>query len=208
MFTGLVEETGSVLERSGLLVRFGVERVLEGMKVGDSVAVNGCCLTVVAFQEPAGGREGWWEAELSQETLMRTTLGDLEVGSTVNLERPLRLGDRLGGHIVQGHVDGVAEVVAGVPEMEVAVPSHLGRYLVEKGSVAVDGVSLTIARLTESTFSVAVIGHTSDVTNLGGKQQGDRVNLEVDVLAKHVERLLGSRKTVTAGNEAHEQESP
>jgi riboflavin synthase len=156
------------------------------VQVGDSVAVDGVCLTVTAFGP------GWWTADLSEETLRRTTLGGIIAGDAVNLERPVRLQDRLGGHLVQGHVDGVGEVVGAAPDLEVHVPGDLIRYVVEKGSVTVDGVSLTVVRVDDSarSFSVAVIPHTAEVTTLGRRRPGDRVNLEVDVTVKYVERLL------------------
>jgi riboflavin synthase len=184
VFTGIVEELGRFEGRTGDRLRFAATTVLEGAHLGDSIAVNGCCLTLVA------DGEGWWEADVSNETLARTNLGSLRPGDPVNLERPVRLEDRLGGHIVLGHVDGVGEVVAGAPDLVVRVPGHLMRYLVEKGSVAVDGISLTAFGLTEDSFTVAVIPHTSAVTTLGTRTPGSPVNIEVDVLAKHVERLL------------------
>lgn len=186
MFTGIVEEMGTFVGRSGGRVRVRAHRVLEGVAIGESIAVNGCCLTVVAFGDD------WWEADLSDETLGRTNLGDLGAGSPVNLERALRLSDRLGGHLVQGHVDAVGEVVAPVPSLAIRTPSALGRYFVEKGSVAVDGVSLTIVEASDDGFSVAVIPHTAEVTTLGVRRPGDRVNIEVDVMAKQVERLVGA----------------
>ena len=141
--------------------------------------------------------DGWWAADAVTETLVRTSLGALRVGDPVNLERPLRLSDRLGGHLVQGHVDGVGELVDRTPlpdgstRMRFRLPAHLARYIVEKGSITVDGISLTVAAVHDDGFDVAVIPHTLAVTNLGAKQPGDPVNLEVDVLAKYVERLLG-----------------
>jgi len=152
--------------------------------LGDSIAVSGCCLTVVA-----NGAD-WWEADVSQETLDRTSLRGVAIGAPVNLERAVRLADRLGGHLVQGHVDAVAEVVAPVPDLRVRVPQHLLRYMVEKGSVTVDGVSLTIVQPLDDGFTVAIIPHTAAVTTLGSKRPGDLVNIEVDVMAKYVERLL------------------
>jgi riboflavin synthase len=152
--------------------------------LGDSIAVDGCCLTLVAQGA------GWWEADVSDETLKRTTLGDRQPGDRVNLERPVRAQDRLGGHIVQGHVDGVGDIVEPVPDLRVRMPRDLLRYVVEKGSVAVDGVSLTVVDVLDDGFTVAVIPHTSAVTTLGHKGPGDRVNLEVDVTVKYVERLL------------------
>jgi len=184
MFTGIVEELGSVDAVEPGRVRIGASAVLDDARQGDSIAVDGCCLTVVAQGD------GWWEADVSDETLKRTTLGDRQPGDRVNLERPVRAQDRLGGHIVQGHVDGVGEIVAPVPDLRVRMPRELLRYVVEKGSVAVDGVSLTVVDVLDDGFTVAVIPHTADVTTLGRKGPGDRVNLEVDVTVKYVERLL------------------
>lgn len=185
MFTGIVEELGRLEARDGQRVRIGARTVIEDAQLGDSIAVNGCCLTVVAQGED------WWEADVSPETEQRTNLADLTEGDPVNLERPLRLSDRLGGHLVQGHVDAVAEVLDPVPDLRVAIPEGLGHYLVEKGSVTVDGVSLTVAALDDASFTVAVIPHTAEVTNLGRRRAGERVNLEVDVVAKYVESMLG-----------------
>jgi riboflavin synthase len=190
MFTGIIEELGVVERlqavggRGGHRLRLAAGKVLDGAHVGDSLAVNGCCLTVTAFGA------GWWEADVSDETMRRTTLGRLEPGDAVNLERPVRLDDRLGGHLVQGHVDGVGEVVAPAPDLSVRMPSNLLRYVVEKGSISVDGVSLTVVEPTPDGFTVAVIPHTAEVTTLGRRRPGDGVNLEVDVIVKYVERLL------------------
>ena len=184
MFTGIVEELGTVESFDGSRLRIGASRVLEGVVLGDSIAVSGCCLTVVA-----NGAD-WWEADVSQETLDRTSLRGVTIGAPVNLERAVRLADRLGGHLVQGHVDAVAEVVAPVPDLRVRVPQHLLRYMVEKGSITVDGVSLTVVKPLDDGFTVAVIPHTAAVTTLGSKRPGDLVNIEVDVMAKYVERLL------------------
>jgi riboflavin synthase len=191
MFTGIVEELGRVDSLDGGRIRIVARTVLEGVATGDSIAVNGCCLTVVATGAtgPTDGA-GWWEADVSDETFARTNLGDLGPGDPVNLERPLRLVDRLGGHLVQGHVDAVGEVVRGVPDLEVTLPGDLGRYVVHKGSITVDGVSLTVVDVLEGGFTVAVIPHTAEVTTLGHKGPGDRVNLEVDVMAKYAEKLL------------------
>ena len=192
MFTGIVEELGTVLavERTGdaARLRIGAMQVLEGAKLGDSTAVDGCCLTVVALGE------GWWEADVSDETLRRTTLGSRQAGDRVNLERPVQVSDRLGGHIVQGHVDAVGEVLEAVPDLRVRMPDDLRRYVIEKGSITVDGVSLTVVEPTEDGFTVAVIPHTAEVTTLGAKGPGDTVNLEVDLIAKYVERLVAFRK--------------
>lgn len=197
MFTGIVEELGAV-ERldapgearveqpggGGHRLRVAAHKVLDGVHVGDSLAVNGCCLTVTGFGD------GWWEADLSDETVQRTTLGGLRPGDVVNLERPIRLQDRLGGHLVQGHVDAIGGVVEPAPDLRVSMPSHLLRYVVEKGSVTVDGVSLTVVEATSDGFTAAIIPHTAEVTTLGHRRPGDHVNLEVDVIVKYVERLL------------------
>jgi riboflavin synthase len=188
MFTGIVEELGEIRSFEGGTVRIGAETVLEDASIGDSIAVNGCCLTVTATGRDDRG--GWWEADVSHETLRRTNLGDSSPGTVVNLERPVRAQDRLGGHIVQGHVDAVGEIVEAVPDLRVRVPLDLLRYLVVKGSVTVDGVSLTVVDVLEDGFTVAVIPHTAEVTTLGRKGPGDAVNLEVDVTVKYVERLL------------------
>jgi riboflavin synthase len=184
MFTGIVEELGRVEARDGGRMRIGARKVLDDAHVGDSIAVDGCCLTVTHLGV------GWWEADLSEETLQRTTLRGRKPGDDVNLERPVRLQDRLGGHIVQGHVDGVGEVVRPAPDLQVRMPRPLLRYVVEKGSVAIDGVSLTVVEVTDDGFTVALIPHTCEVTTLGQRQPGDAVNLEVDVTVKYVERLL------------------
>ncbi len=182
MFTGLIEELGTLASRDGSRLTFAAEVVTAGAQVGDSIAVNGCCLTVV---DVGPGR---WSADVVDETLSRTNLGQLQPGEPVNLERPLRLGDRLGGHVVQGHVDGVGEVLAPAPGLVVRTPDT--RYLAEKGSVAVDGVSLTVVEVEGDRFGVAVVPHTAALTTLGKREAGDRVNLEFDILAKYVERLL------------------
>jgi riboflavin synthase len=184
MFTGIVEELGAVDAVTGSRVRIAADLVTEDAKLGDSIAVDGCCLTVVAVGD------GWWEADVSDETLKRTTVGDRHPGDRVNLERPVRAQDRLGGHIVQGHVDGVGEIVEPAPDLRVRMPRELLRYVVEKGSVTVDGVSLTVVDVLDDGFTVAVIPHTAAVTTLGRKGPGDHVNLEVDVTVKYVERLL------------------
>lgn len=186
MFTGIVEELGTVAARDGSRLRINCSKVLEGASIGDSTAVNGCCLTIVAFDAVAG----WWDADVSDETFFRTNLGALSVGDPVNLERPVRLEDRLGGHLVQGHVDAVGEVVRGVPDLQIRMPAPLLRYVVEKGSITVDGISLTVVKPLADGFTVAVIPHTSAVTTLGHKGPGSPVNLEVDVMAKYTERLL------------------
>ena len=186
MFTGIVVELGRLDSLRDGRLRVAATHVVDGVEIGESIAVNGCCLTVVAFGD------GWWEADVSDETISRTSLAALSDGDGVNLERAVRASDRLGGHIVQGHVDGVGEVVDPVPDLRVRVPDGLLRYLVEKGSVTVDGVSLTIVEPLDDGFTVAIIPHTAEVTTLGAKRPGDLVNLEVDVMAKYVERLVSA----------------
>ena len=196
MFTGIVEELGSIAARDGSRLRIAAGRVLEGVGLGDSTAVNGCCLTVVAFDVVGG----WWEADVSDETYARTNIGSLEPGDVVNLERPVRLEDRLGGHLVQGHVDAVGEIVDGVPDLRIRIPRDLMRYVVEKGSITVDGISLTVVKPLDDGFTVAVIPHTSAVTTLGVKGPGSLVNIEVDVMAKYTERLLEGQLAALAAS--------
>lgn len=190
VFTGIVEEIGrlrAVEARPGATrMVFAADVVLQGSAPGDSIAVNGCCLTVV------DKGEGWWAADAVGETLGRTNLRTLAPGDPVNLERPVRLADRLGGHLVQGHVDGVGTVVNPAPDLRVRVAEDLLRYLVPKGSVTVDGCSLTVVDVIDDGFSVAIIPHTAEVTVLGQRRPGDGVNLEVDVIAKYAERLLAA----------------
>ena len=194
MFTGIIEELGSVraIDRreGGARLEITATAVLADARPGDSIAVNGCCLTVV------DRGDGWWAADAVLETLERTALGSLEPDDPVNLERPLRLSDHLGGHLVQGHVDAVGRVAARTPladgstRFTFSAPPDALRYVVEKGSVAVDGISLTVAALGDDSFDVAVIPHTLAVTTLGHKERGAAVNLEADLIAKYVERLL------------------
>ncbi len=196
MFTGIVEATGTVrtLVSGKMSARLTVEAddFLAGVRVGDSLAVNGVCLTVTRLAGNA------FEADLSIETLERTTLGRLRPGVAVNLEKPLALGDRLGGHLVQGHVDGVGRIEGRRRDgdarwLEIAAPPALMRYVVEKGSIAVDGVSLTVAAVSADRFTACLVPHTCAVTTLGALGPGAPVNLEVDVLAKYVERLVAYR---------------
>ena len=184
MFTGIVEELGTIESIEGPKLRIRATKVLEDVEMGASTAVNGCCLTVVAW-----GND-WWEADVSDETFARTNLGDLRPGDPVNLERPVRLMDRLGGHVVQGHVDAVGTIVRGAPDLRVQMPRDLTRYVVEKGSITVDGISLTVVDALDDGFTCAIIPHTEDVTTLSSKGPGDGVNLEVDMMAKYAEKLL------------------
>jgi riboflavin synthase len=198
VFTGIVEELGEVTaveildDASRFRLRGPV--VTQGAQHGDSIAVNGVCLTVVEHE----GDE--FTADVMAETLNRSSLGALAVGSCVNLERPMAVGERLGGHIVQGHVDGTGAVIERKPSdnweiVKISLPADLSRYVVEKGSITVDGISLTVVDAGPDYFTVSLIPTTLDLTTLGLKQPGDPVNLEVDVIAKYVERLLGDRAT-------------
>ena len=197
MFTGIVRELGTVeaLREEGSGVRFRVRapETAEGAAVGDSVSVNGVCLTAV------GSADGSIDFDVVPETLRRSSLGRLEPGSAVNVEPALRAGEPLGGHLVQGHVDTVGRVRRADEEgLEIEAPAAVLRYCVERGSITVEGVSLTIARLGEDWLGVALVPHTRAVTTLGAVSPGDEVNIEVDVIAKHVERLLAGydlRKT-------------
>lgn len=199
MFTGLVEGTGRVASvEEGGMARLVVDagRLAEGTEVGDSVLVNGVCLTVNEIE--AGTDVQGLVFYAMPETLRRTALGYVSKGGTVNLERAMALGSRFGGHIVQGHVDGVGEVVNVTPEgdaevWEFSAPESVLKYAVEKGSVCVDGISLTLASVTESSFTVSILPQTKEATNLSGLSTGDRVNLEADVIGKYVERLLMPR---------------
>jgi riboflavin synthase len=194
VFTGIIEELGRVRaldhHEGGARLEIAATTVLADVRAGDSISVNGCCLTVV------DSGDGWWAGDVVIETLERTALGSLEAGEPVNLERPLRLSDQLGGHLVQGHVDAVGHVAAKSPladgstRFTFSAPPDVLRYVVRKGSVAIDGISLTVASLGDGAFDVAVIPHTLAVTTLGHKELGAVVNLEADLIAKYVERLL------------------
>ncbi len=195
MFTGLVAGRGHITaaDRSDDGVRLTVETSLaDELALGDSVAVNGVCLTAVSIDG------GTFAADVMNETLSRSSLGDAGVGREVNLELPLRASDRLGGHVVQGHVDGLGTVSEVTDDgfarrIQVSAPPDVLRYIVEKGSIAVDGVSLTVAGMDNESFTVSLIPETLQRTNLGQATPGTRVNLEVDVLAKYVEKLIGAR---------------
>ena len=189
MFTGIVEELGVVAKISDNAMTVQASKVTEDLKLGDSIAVNGTCLTAVNFSRTE------FSVDLSPETMRRTSLGQLSVGSPVNLERALLATDRMGGHIVQGHVDGTGRVMSSRVDgdsilFRVRVPKRLNPYIVEKGFVAVDGISLTVVKRGASSFTLAVIPYTLKNTNLASVSVGDRVNLEADILAKYVESLL------------------
>ena len=193
MFTGLIEGTGTLktIEPRGKDMRLSIQASfdLEGFQTGESVAVDGVCLTVVSWQARV------FTVDVSQETLSRSTLGHRSVGDEVNLERALRLGDRLGGHLVNGHVDGKARVMARKQRGDslvftFEVVAELGRYIIEKGSVAVNGVSLTVNRCDEQSFDVNIVPHTARWTTIGNWRVGDEVNIEVDIIGKYVERFV------------------
>lgn len=197
MFTGLVETlaTVSALEKTGNGIRLSVKPLVEHEVIpGDSISVNGVCLTVTKIKTPNTGLS----FDVSPETMRSTNLGELKVGDSVNLERALRLSDRLGGHIVTGHVDGVGTVKNKRQAGEYTfytfdAPAEILRYMVKKGSITVDGMSLTVIELDNRAFSVAIIPHTLKATNIGGKDIGDRVNLEADIIGKYVEKFLGGQ---------------
>jgi riboflavin synthase len=194
MFTGIVEELGTIRAitpvATGAHLTIAATTVLEDAQIGDSISVNGCCLTVVTLDA------GCYQVDVVEETLRMTCLGNLKVADRVNLERSVRLADRLGGHLVQGHVDGVGTLLSRTPAADgslvvrINAPAEVLRYVVYKGSIAVDGISLTVAAIDATSFSIALIPHTQDVTTLGFRQEGDQVNLEVDIVAKYVEKLL------------------
>ena len=201
MFTGIVEEVGTIRslrsDAGAAVVDIACSEVVGDARLGDSINVNGCCLTVTTLPDCGG-----FTADLMGETLRRTSLGALAPGAAVNLERALRADGRLGGHLVQGHVDGVGTVTAVEPleswtVLRIAVPEHLRRYGVEKGSITVDGTSLTVMETTADAFAVGLIPHTLSATSLRDRRAGDVVNLEVDVIAKYVEQMLrtGSRES-------------
>lgn len=197
MFTGLVEELGKVknIARSTKSVRLTVygKKVLEDTKLGDSIAVNGTCLTVVDFSQD------WFTADVMPETVDRTALSGLKPGDTVNLERTLRIGDRLGGHIVSGHIDGIGTILAKEQNdnaviVRVGAGPEVMRYIIQKGSIAIDGTSLTVVEFGDNWFTVSLIPHTAAMTTVGLKATGEVVNLEADVIGKYVEKLLGLRQ--------------
>ena len=202
MFTGLVAELGIVqrLARQGSSYHLtvGAKKVLDNLKIGDSVAVNGACLTVVRMDE------GGFTADVMPETVRLTNIGSLQPGSKVNLERTLRLCDGLDGHIVSGHVEGLGTISEQRPEgiavvVTIATPPELLKYIIKKGSIAIDGISLTVTEVTDTSFSVSLIPHTAKETTLGFKKVGDSVNLETDILGKYVERMLTWNKQTQVG---------
>lgn len=204
MFTGIIEEKGTLKSKTSAggsagAIEVSASKVLEGTEIGDSICASGVCLTVIAKSGSS------FTVEVMPETLRTTTLGETGTGRKVNLERALGIGGRLGGHIVNGHVDGVGQVVSVRPEdnavlFEIRVPHSLAHYIVSKGSIAVDGISLTVVSITGDAFSVSVIPHTLDETTLGEASAGTRVNIEVDIIAKYVEAML-ERGTDTGGLE-------
>lgn len=208
MFTGIIEEVGSVASiRKGAhscVLTVNASRVLEDVHLGDSIATNGVCLTVTSFTSHS------FSADVMHETLNRSSLGSLHIGSPVNLERAMLAGVRFGGHIVSGHIDGVG-TISSIKEDDNAVwytveaPSNILRYIIEKGSITIDGISLTVAKVTNSNFSVSIIPHTRAQTNLASKKVGDVLNLENDLVGKYVERLM--LQPIVASQEQPEQKS-
>ncbi len=189
MFTGIVEEVGKVKSISNGLLQIEATKVLEDVHTGDSIAVNGICLTVTAFTAHS------FQADVMPETIRRTSLNELKLGSPVNLERAMAVGSRFGGHIVSGHIDGTGRIISLKEDknavlMKITADSSLLRYIVEKGSVALDGISLTVASVTDRDFTVSLIPHTRQVTNLSAKGEGSTINIENDVVGKYVEKLL------------------
>lgn len=207
MFTGIIEETGKVEAvakgSNSAVITIAADKVLEDTKIGDSIAVNGVCLTVTSIS----GRK--FNADVMAETLRRSSLGSLKHGSKVNLERAMAANGRFGGHIVSGHIDGVGVISSFEKEdnavwVEIETPAKILRYIVEKGSITIDGISLTVAKLTDSSFAVSVIPHTGEETTLLNRNPGDIVNLENDIVGKYVERLMNF-KTDDRDNKSEER---
>ncbi|WP_073093221.1 riboflavin synthase [Thermosyntropha lipolytica] len=201
MFTGIIEELGTVkrIEKGSQSFRITIkaQKVLEDVKIGDSIAVNGVCLTVVDFAPD------FFTADVMPETVAKTTLKSLSSGDYVNLERALRLGDRLGGHLVQGHVDGIGRIIRKESRdiaviYHIAAPGQVLKYTVPKGSIAIDGISLTVVEVGKDSFSVSLIPHTAKMTTLGFKNAGDEVNLETDIIGRYIERLLSHHELPAA----------
>ena len=194
MFTGIIEETGFLLKMNNGKIKIACDKILEDMKIGDSISTNGICLTVTNFDDKS------FSADVMPETIRRTSLENLKVGDKINLERALRVSDRLGGHIVSGHIDGVGTIKSMKPEgnaimITVKTEKNLLRYIATKGSIALDGMSLTVVNAGENDFSVSLIPHTRDVTNFKYKQVGSLINIEVDVMARYIERLMNFKTT-------------
>jgi riboflavin synthase len=198
MFTGIIEEIGTIttIQKGARSARLTIkaEIIIEDMKLGDSIAVNGVCLTVTDFSHHT------FSADVMNETLSRSSLGQLSVGSRVNLERAMPANGRFGGHIVSGHIDGTGEIIQKERDdnavwLTVAVPEQILKYIVEKGSVTVDGVSLTVARISDRHFAVSIIPHTGKATILLDKRPGDAVNIEIDIIGKYIERFLSIQQT-------------
>ena len=193
MFTGLIEEIGHIkaIERGGKAIRLSISanKIMDEVKLGDSIATNGICLTVVSYDSTG------FTADVMPETMNRTSFGSLGIGSRVNLERAVRVGDRLGGHMVSGHVDGLGEIVGQEKDdnaiwVSIAAPSNILKYVIEKGSIAIDGISLTVAYVDEKMFKVSIIPLTQDDTTLTSKKAGEKVNLECDMTAKYIEKFM------------------
>jgi riboflavin synthase len=193
MFTGLIEESGTIenISKFGDGLRFKIKagKVLEDTKVDDSISINGVCLTVVEKSK------NYFTVEAVEETLKKTTLGNLKVGEKINLERSIKLSDRLGGHLVQGHVDGIGKIVGrkklkSSVILNIEIPSQLAKYMIDRGSIAIDGISLTIVKTENNLMTLSIIPHTLELTTLSWKKEGDTVNIEVDLIAKYVEKLL------------------
>ena len=194
MFTGIIEETGSLLKMSNGKIKIACNKILEDMKIGDSISTNGICLTVTHFDDKS------FSADVMPETIRRTSLENLKAGDTINLERALRVSDRLGGHVVSGHIDGVGTIKSMIPEknaiiITVKTEKKILRYIATKGSIALDGMSLTVVNAGENDFSVSLIPHTRDVTNFKYKKVGSLINIEVDVMARYIERLMNFKAT-------------
>lgn len=193
MFTGIIEEVGTIKAIGGGRLQIEARKVVSDVQIGDSIAVNGVCLTVTSFTKTG------FSADVMPETIRRTSLNELGIGSPVNLERALTLQSRLGGHIVSGHIDGTGQIISMKDEgnailMKIGADSDIINHIVEKGSVALDGISLTVASVTDSDFTVSLISHTRQVTNLGSKGIGSTINIENDVVGKYVEKFLQVQK--------------
>lgn len=206
MFTGLIEEIGSIksLQKGGKAIRLGISahKIMDDVKLGDSIATNGICLTVVSFDSKG------FSADVMPETMSRTNFGLLAAGSRVNLERAVRVGDRLGGHMVSGHVDGLGEVVGKEQDdnaiwVSIAAPKNILKYVIEKGSIAIDGISLTVAYVDEKIFKVSIIPLTQEDTTLTSKKPGEKVNLECDMTAKYIEKFMFHRDDETTDKQSN-----